>query len=383
MGSKHISSQSNRGFCWMMLMFEMDRDIDEAAQDVQAALKRAENSLPSDMDQSPVYSKANAHQESIIYLVLTSDSSSLSDLYEYAHTRIEQRIACIEGVGKVEVHGSPYALHIQINPELMAARGLSFDEVRHAVSQATGSFPLGVLDTPGRKFTLEIPGRLKSASEFSELQLAGNVRLKDVADVFDGLESDEVFHYLTKDKNNVAVILGIQKQSGANAVKISQELKRLIPELKLELPPSMQLELWFDKATWIKEAIEDVEWSLIIAFALVVVVIFFSLRRFRETMIAATALPLSVIGTFIAMQALHFNIDILSLLALTLAMGFVIDDAIVVLENIVRHQEKGLSPMQAALKGSKEIGFTILSMTLSLVAVFIPLFHERRHGPPL
>jgi HAE1 family hydrophobic/amphiphilic exporter-1 len=182
-----------------------------------------------------------------------------------------------------------------------------------------------------------------------------------------------VFHLVNKEQDRLAVILGIKKQSGANAVKISEELKRVIPELKSELPPAMQLELWFDKASWIKEAIEDVEWSLVLSFALVVAVIYASFRGVRETMIAATSLPLSIIGTFILMHALGFNIDILSLLALTLAMGFVIDDAIVVLENIVRHREKGLSPMQAALVGSKEISFTILSMTLSLVAVFIPL----------
>jgi hydrophobic/amphiphilic exporter-1 (mainly G- bacteria), HAE1 family len=372
-GIKHVTSQSSRGFSWITLLFELDRDLDEAAQDVQAALKRAEYALPSDLDQSPSYSKANAHQESIIYLVLTSSSSTLSELYDYAHTRIEQRIARMEGVGKVEVHGSPYALRIHVNPELMGARGLTFDEVRASVAQATGNLPLGILETTGRKFTLEVPGRLKSAAEFRNLQLAPDVRLKEIADVFDGLESEEVFHYITKEKNNPTVILGIKKQSGANTVKISQQLQKVIPELKSELPPSMHVEVWFDKANWIKEAIEDVEWSLIISFLLVVAVIFFSLRRFRETMIAATALPLSVIGTFIIMHALNFNIDILSLLALTLAMGFVIDDAIVVLENIVRHQEKGLPPMQAAIAGSKEIGFTILSMTLSLVAVFIPL----------
>ncbi len=372
-GVKHVTSQTNRGFTWITLLFELDRDIDEAGQDVQAALKRAEHALPHDLDHSPTYQKANAHQESIIYLVLTSSSSTLSELYDYAHLRVEQRVARIEGVGKVEVYGSPYALRIQVNPEWMAARGLSFDEVRASIAQATGNIPVGVLETAGRKFTLEVPGRLKSAAEFRNLQIAPDVRLKEIAEVLDGLESEEVFHHITKEKNNIAVILGVKKQSGANAVKISQELKSVIPELKAELPPSMHLEVWFDKASWIKEAIEDVEWSLILSFVLVVGVIFVSLRRFRETMIAATALPLSIVGTFILMHALNFNIDILSLLALTLAMGFVIDDAIVVLENIVRHQEKGVPPMEAAFRGSKEISFTVLSMTLSLVAVFTPM----------
>ncbi len=372
-GVKHITSQSSRGYSWITILFELDRDLDEAGQDIQAALKRAEYALPYDLDQSPTYSKANAHQESIIYLVLTSGSSTLSEMYDYAHTRVEQRIARMDGVGKVEVYGSPYALRIQISPELMAARNLSFNEVRSAVAQATGNLPLGILETAGRKFTLSVPGQLKSAAEFRNLLIKDDVRLKEIADVFDGLESDEVFHHLTRDKDNLAVILGIKKQSGANAVKISEDLKRAIPEIQKELPPTMHLEIWFDKASWIKEAIEDVEWSLILSFALVVGVIFFSLRRLRETVIAATALPLSVIGTFIIMHFLNYNIDILSLLALTLAMGFVIDDAIVVLENIVRHQEKGLTPMQAALTGSKEISFTVVSMTLSLVAVFIPM----------
>jgi len=372
-GVKHVTSQSSRGFSWITILFELDRNLNDAAQDVQAALKRAEYALPSDMDQAPSYSKANAHQESIIYLVLTSSSSTMTELYDYAHTRIEQRIARIDGVGKVEVHGSPYALRIQLNPELMAARNLTFDEVRAAVANATGCLPLGILETTGRKFTLEVPDQYVSASDFRNLLLKDEVRLKDIADVFDGLESEEVFHLINKDQDRIAAIIGLKKQSGANAVRISDQLKKVVEELREELPPSMQLEIWFDKASWIKEAIEDVEWSLVLSFALVVAVIFFSLRRVRETIIAATALPLSVIGTFICMYFLGFSIDILSLLALTLAMGFVIDDAIVVLENIVRHQEKGLTPMQAALEGSKEIGFTVLSMTLSLVAVFIPL----------
>ncbi len=372
-GVKHVTSQTGRGFTWITLLFELGLDLDEAAQDVQAALKRAEFVLPRDLDYSPTYSKASAHQDSIIYLVLTSNSSTLAELYDCAHTRVEQRVARIEGVGKVNVHGSPYALRIQINPDLMAARGLTFEEVRSAVANATIDLPLGVLETSGRKFTLEIPGQIHSAAEFRNLLLKEDVRLKEIADILDGVESEEVFHYVSKSQDQLAMILSVGKQSGANAVKISEELKKIIPQIEAELPPSMHLELWFDKASWIKEAIQDVEWSLILSFVLVVAVIYFSFRRFRETLIAATALPLSVIGTFILMHGLGFSIDILSLLALTLAMGFVIDDAIVVLENIFRHREKGLSPMEAALTGSKEICFTILSMTISLVAVFIPL----------
>ncbi len=372
-GVKTVTSHSSRGIAWITLLFHLEQDIDEAAHEVQEAIRRAASALPPDIDQTPVLYKANAHQESIIYLVLTSPTATLAELYDYAHTRVEQKIARIEGVGKVLVHGSPYAVRIQLNPERISARHLTFDEVRAAIEMATGMHPLGVLDTPGRKFTLEIPSEYKNAADFSQLLLAPDVRLKDVAQITDGLESEEVYHFLTPSSNELAVVLGVQKQAGANAVTISKEIQRLLPEMRAELLSTMELQVWFDKAHWIREAIEDVEWSLILAFGLVVGVIYFSLRRMRETLIAATALPLSVIGTFIFMQMMGFNIDLLSLLALTLAMGFVIDDAIVVLENIVRHQEKGLSSQEASLTGSKQIGFTVLSMTLSLIAVFIPL----------
>ncbi len=372
-GVKNIYSQSSRGMSWMTVVFTLDRDINEAVQDVQVALKRADNDLPPDMEQRPLYFKANAHGESIIYLILSSETASLAELYDVAHQRIEQRLARIDGVGKVEVHGSPYAVRIHLNPELMTARGLTFQEVQTAITQATGNAPLGSLDTEGRKFTLEVPSRLGSAADFQNLALTPQVKLKEIADVRDGLENEDIFHFLTPEKSSPTVILGIQKQNTANAVRISEQLQKMLPDIQSELPSSMQLIHWFDKTNWIKEAIEDVEWSLIFSFVLVVGVIYFTLRRVRETMIAATALPLSVIGTFIVMHMLHFNLDILSLLALTLSMGFVIDDAIVVLENIVRHREKGLSRLDAALVGSKQISFTVLSMTLSLVAVFIPL----------
>jgi hydrophobic/amphiphilic exporter-1 (mainly G- bacteria), HAE1 family len=372
-GVKNIYSSITRGMVWMTVVFELDRDMNEAIQDIQVALKKADHALPSDLDQRPEYFKANAHGESIIYMILSSDTASLDELYTLAHERIEQRLARIDGVGKVEVHGSPYAVRIELNPELMAARHLTFDEVKTAITHATGTPPLGSLETEGRKFTLEIPSRMRSAADFNNLSITSDVRLKEIATVRDGLENENIFKFVTKEKSSQAVILGIQKQNTANAVQISTALHQLMPQISSEIPASMHLDLWFDKTVWIKEAIEDVEWSLIFSFILVVSVIYFSLRRVRETLIAATALPLSVIGTFVVMHYLDFNIDILSLLALTLAMGFVIDDAIVVLENIVRHQEKGLSRMEAALKGSKEIGFTVLSMTLSLVAVFIPL----------
>lgn len=372
-GLKQIISETSHGFTYLNLIFELNVSSDAIEKEVQSALEKAESFLPANLEQKPTYQKVNPNQDAIIYLILTSPSSPLAELYDYAYSHVEQRLARIEGVGKVKVHGSPYAVRIYLNPELMAARGVTFDEVQNKVTGATKTLPLGDLDTPGRRFALQVPSHLQQAKDFESLALTPQVHLKDVASIKDDLESDEIFHFITKQENNFAVILGVQKQDGANAVKISEELKKILPAIRNELPASMHLELWFDKATWIKEAIEDVEWSLVIAFALVIGVIFLSLGHLRETLIAATALPLSIIGTFIVMQLLNFNLDLLSLLALTLSMGFVIDDAIVVLENIVRHREEGLLPLEAAIKGSKEISFTILSMTLSLVAVFIPL----------
>ena len=372
-GLKHITSYSSQGSTWFNLTFDLDRNNNDIIQDVQSTLKNGENSLPLKLDESPSYHKMNPNQGAIIYLVVTSKVSSLAELHEYANSCIKEKISHIPGVSQVQIHGSRYAIRISLNPELMAARGLTFDEVKTVIAGATKKLPLGELDTPGRVFSLEIPDSLQSAADFSQLLIKPHVRLKDIATVLDGSESKEVFHYVTKDQNTLAVIIGVQKQAGANAVKISEEIARLLPEMRDALPSSMQATLWFDKAIWIKEAILDIEWSLILSLVLVSGVVFLSLRSVRETLIASTALPLSLIGTFIFMKLLHFNLDLLSILALTLAMGFVIDDAIVVLENIVRFKEKGMSPLQAALEGSKQVGFTVVSMTLSLVAVFIPL----------
>ncbi|MES2198562.1 MAG: efflux RND transporter permease subunit [Chlamydiota bacterium] len=372
-GLKHITSFSTQGSVWLNLMFDLDRSGNAITEDVQSALEKAEKSLPIHLDERPTYHKTNPNQDAIIYLVVTSHLSSLAELHEYANSCIKQKISHIPGVGQVQIHGSRYAVRISLNPELMAARGLTFDEVKSVLKAATKTLPLGELDTPGRTFSLEIPGSFQNAADFSRLLIKPHVYLKDIATVLDGAESKEVFHYVTKDQNTLAVIIGVQKQAGANAVKISEEIARLLPEIRAELPPSMEVKLWFDKALWIKEAILDIEWSLVLSLILVSGVVFLSLRNFRETLIASTALPLSIVGTFIFMRLLHFNLDLLSILALTLAMGFVIDDAIVVLENIVRYKEKGMSPLQAALEGSKQVSFTVISMTLSLIAVFIPL----------
>lgn len=378
-GIKEISSTTNRGSTDISLDFDLDKNLEDAARDVQAALNRAEGSLPSDMQQKPSYFKQAANNEPIMYLVMTSASASIAEMREYADLYVEPRLSRIEGVANVDTYGSPYAVKIKLNPDLMAARHLSLDEVLNAIRQQNADRPLGMIKTGTRRLTIELPGQLQNAKDFANIVVAdGPILLKDIATVTDDSEYDQEFHFISKDSNNVpqnslALIFGIKKISGSNTVAISEAVNKVIPEIQKDLPASILLNLWFDKAIYINESIVDVEWSLIFALVLVVGVIFLSLGRISESLIPSIALPMSLIGTFIAMYWLHFSLDILSLLALTLAVGFVVDDAIVVLENIVRHNEKGERPVNASLIGSKEICFTILSMTLSLVAVFIPI----------
>lgn len=386
-GVKEISSTTSRGSTDITLDFDLSKNLDEATRDVQAAINRAEHKLPKDIESKPSYYKQEADQEHLIFLILTSQSASISELREYSDSYIEPRLARIEGVSRISTFGAPYAVKIDLNPELMAARQLGLDEVIKAIRQQNSDLPLGTIKTGTRLLTIELPGGLQNGKDFANLVIAdGPVLLKDIGTVADGSDSDDEIHFLTKEKNELALILGIKKVSGANTVSISEAVRQILPEMQKDLPSSMKLNLWFDKAVWINESIFDVGTSLLLAFILVVIVIFVSLGRFSDAIIPSIALPMSLVGTFVMMYWLNFSIDILSLLALTLAVGFVVDDAIVVLENIVRHNEKGESPLQSSLLGSKEICFTIISMTISLVAVFIPilfmtgmngrLFHE-------
>lgn len=378
-GVKEISSSTTRSSAEIILDFDLDKNLDEAAREVQAALNRAEGLLPSDMEQKPSYHKQASNNEPIMYLIMTSSSASVAELREYSDVYVEPRLSRIEGVANVDTFGAPYAVKISLNPELMAARQLGLDQVLNAIRQQNADLPLGTIKTGTRKLTIELPGHLQNAKDFANLVVAkGPILLRDIGTITDSADYDQEFHFLTKDHNHVsqsslALIFGIKKISGANTVAISQAVNKVLPEIQKDLPSSIHLNLWFDKAVYINESIVDVEWSLIFAFILVVAVIFISLGRISDALIPSVALPMSLIGTFIAMYLLNFNLDILSLLALTLSVGFVVDDAIVVLENIVRHNEKGENPMAASLIGSKEICFTILSMTLSLVAVFIPI----------
>jgi len=373
-GVKEMSSRSSRGFTTIHLDFDLGKNIDDATREVQAAISRADSSLPSDITQRPYYYKKEASQGHIAYLLLTSSNASIAALRDYADIYIVQRLAGIEGVAGIETFGAPYAIKIYVNPDLLAARNVTVDKLIRAIKEQNADLPLGIIETGAKRISIELNGLLQNVKDFEELIIAeGPIRLKDVATVSDKGSDAVEFHYVTKDENQTALAIGIQKMSNGNTVAISKAIQKALPEIIQNLPPSLNLKLWFDKAVWIQESISDVQWSLAIAFVLVVAVIFLCLGRLSEAIIPSIALPMSLLGTFVLMYWLNFSLDILSMLALTLSIGFVVDDAIVVVENIVRHNVKGVSVLEASLKGSKEICFTIVSMTLSLVVVFAPL----------
>lgn len=373
-GVKEMTSNSSPGYSKISLSFDLSKNIDEAARDVQAALNRAERSLPNDMTSRPSYSLQEDGQEPIIYLLLTSDSISMSELRRYADTYVVPRLNKIEGVAQVRIFGPGQSLWLRVNPELLAARNIGFNEVITTIKSHTTQSPLGTIQTNGKRLSLEIQDAINNSKDLENLQIGNTaVRIKDIGTISKKSLNEQDVHFVSQEKTSVAVILAVQKITDANTVAISKEFHRVVDNLKKELPPSVELNLWFDKARWIEESLLDVQWTLIIAFILVVLVIYFSLGRAAESLITSAVLPLSLLGTFAIIFMANFSLDLLSLLALTLAVGFVVDDAIVVLENIVRYHEKGESAITASLAGSKQICFTILSMTLSLVAVFIPL----------
>lgn len=373
-GVQEISSKSSSGSSSISLNFDLSKNMDEAIRDVQSALNRAESVLPRDMDVRPTYHLEEASQEPISYILLTSDGAGMGELRDYADAYIVPRLSRIEGVSNVMIFGSEKSVWLRLNPEIMAARQIGFNQVIDTIRQHISQKPLGSIQTTNKTLMIELSGSVQEAKKLEDLQIGDTtIRIRDIGEISDKSKKDERFYFVTSDKTSLTLILGIQKIGEANTVAISKSVQEVLANLKKELPPSIHLNLWFDKAVWIEGSILDVEWSLLIAFVLVILVIYLSLGRFSEALITSSALPLSLLGTFGIMYLANYSLDLLSLLALTLSVGFVVDDAIVVLENIVRHQENGESPLKASLLGSKQIGFTILSMTLSLVAVFIPL----------
>lgn len=373
-GVTEMSSTSSPGFSKISLSFDLSKNMDEAIRDVQAAINRADPLLPREVDPRPSYELQEDSQDPIIWILLTSDIQSTEELHTFADTHFVPRVTRIEGVAQVKIFGMEKSTWLRINPELMAARKIGFNQVVDTVRQHTAQLPLGSIQTTHKLLSIEWPTSIKAAKDLESVKITGtDVRLTDIGELSDTSIQQRKFNYIENGAASKMIALGIQKISEGNTVAISKAVAEVMESVREELPPDIQMRLWFDKAKWIEESLFDVQLSLLIAFSLVVIVIYLSLGRFAESVIASIALPLSLVGTFIGMYFLGFSLDLLSLLALTLAVGFVVDDAIVVLENIVRWQEKGESPMQASLIGSKQICFTILSMTISLVAVFIPL----------
>ena len=378
-GVDSMTSTSAMGLTQITLQFSMDRDIDAAAQDVQTAIAKAQRLLPSDMPSPPSYRKVNPADQPILYLTLSSPILPLSTVNEYADTLMAQRISMISGVAQVNIYGSQkYAVRVRLNPDALTTLGIGIDEVGKAIDKGNVNLPTGTLYGKHQAFTVQSTGQLTEASAYRPLIVAyrngSPVRLEDLGTVIDSVENDKVAAwYNTPAGGTRAIVLAIQRQPGTNTVEVANTIKNLLPTFRMQVPASIDLNILYDRSESIHESIEDVKFTLYLSICLVILVIFLFLRNLSATIIPSLAVPMSLIGTFAVMYLLDYSLDNLSLMALTLSVGFVVDDAIVMLENIVRHMEMGKDRLRAAIDGSKEIGFTILSMTLSLTAVFIPL----------
>ena len=386
-GVDQMTSTSNLGNTSITLQFTLDRDIDAAAQDVQAAISKTLRQLPSGI-LPPSYQKVNPADSPIVYYAMSSKTLSLSALDEYAETFIAQRLSTVDGVAQVQVYGAAkYAVRVQLDPKALATRGIGIDEVAGGIAASNVNLPTGILWGPHRAYTVEANGQLQSAAEFRPLVVSfrngAPVRLQDVGQVLDDVQDNKSAAWYNGSRS---IILAIQRQPGTNTVAVAGRVRAVMATLKQQLPASVDLRLRFDRSDSIRASLSDVRFTLLLTLCLVVLVIFLFLRNLSATVIPSLALPFSLVGTFAVMYQLGYSLDNLSMMALTLSVGFVVDDAIVMLENIVRHMEQGKRAMQAAFEGAREVGFTILSMTLSLAAVFLPvlfmggiigrLFHE-------
>jgi HAE1 family hydrophobic/amphiphilic exporter-1 len=374
-GVESMNSTNAQGTTAITIQFALDRDIDAAAQDVQSAISKAAATLPVTMPRPPSYEKVNPAQEPIVYLALTSSTLPLYTVNEYADTLLAQRISMVTGVSRVIVYGAQkYAVRVQLDPDELAARNIGVDEVQRAVQQSNTNLPVGKFDGDKQAVTIQSSGQLLTAAAYRPIIVAyrngSPVRLEQLGNVLDGVEDDRVIAW----SNDVrGMILAVQRQPGTNTVEVIDNIRSLLPVLRREIPPAIDLKISFDASESIRGSIGDVKFTLVLTICLVVMVIFLFLRNLSATIIPGLAVPFSIIGTFAVMYLLGYSLNTLSLMALTLSVGFVVDDAIVMLENIVRHLEMGRSRMEAALLASREIGFTIISMTISLVAVFIPV----------
>lgn len=379
-GIELVTSSSSQGSCSITLQFNLNTSIDAAATDVQTAITQAQGNLPPDLPSPPTLRKTNPNDQPILYIGMTSDSVTEGNLYEYASTQLAQEISLVPGVSQVNVYGAKSAIRIKANPSAMAARGLSMQQLADAIKQGTSYQGAGQFDGPHRSFLLQPQGQLSTPRQYANL-IVGNqngapIYLKDVASIVNSTENENVdmrFWVRGHKVPNATVVAAVFRQAGANAVEVADNVKKMLPSIKQQLPRSVGLMLIHDRSQTIRDSVQDVKMTLLIAFILVVIVIFLFLGKARDTLIPVVALPMSVLMTLIVMYILGYSLDNLSLLALTLAVGFLVDDAIVFLENTVRRIEHGERVMEATFNSAREISFTILSMTISLSAVFIPL----------
>src|SRR5262245_8873653 len=374
-GLRQMSSQSSGGASVITLQFNLDMSLDVAEQQVQAAINAGSNFLPSDLPAPPVYNKVNPADAPILTLALTSNTIPLPQVQMLADTRIAQKLSQVTGVGLVTLAGGQRpAVRVQANPKALAANGLNLEDVRTAITNANVNQAKGSFDGPQRAFTIDANDQLRSAGEYAKIIVAyrngAPVVVSDVADVVEDAENVRLAAWA----NQVpAIILNVQRQPGANVIEVVDRIRRLTPQLRAAMPPGIDYALLTDRTVTIRASVHDVQLELLVAIGLVVAVIFLFLRSAAGTVIPSVAVPLSLVGTFGIMYLAGFSINNLTLMALTIATGFVVDDAIVMIENIARHIEDGMAPLEAALKGAGEIGFTILSLTFSLIAVLIPL----------
>ena len=374
-GISSMTSQSTLGQTQITIQFDLNRDIDGAALDVQTALAVAARRLPVEMTTPPFFRKVNPGDFPVLYISLISPTLPLSTVNEYAETTLAQQISQLTGVAQVLVYGAQkFAVRVQVDPTAAAARNISLDDVRTVLAKANSNTPVGTLSGPDRDVTLLATGAMRNASDYRNVVAAWRngapIKLDEIARVIDSVENNKIASWFNNDR---AIVLAIQRQPDANTVEVVDLVREKLPGFHAQIPPSISMELLLDRSISIRQAVTDVEVTLLIAFCLVILVIFLFLRSASATIIPALAVPISLVGTCAAMYAFGFSINNMTLLALTLSVGFVVDDAIVMLENIVRHIEGGMRPFEAALKGAREIGFTIVSITFSLIAVFIPV----------
>src|SRR6476620_8267430 len=374
-GLDSMTSSSALGGTSITLQFTLDRNIDAAAQDVQAMIAKTASQLPPELPSPPSYQKVNPADQPVLYLALAAPTMRLSDVDEAAQTTVAQRLSMVSGVAQVQVFGTQkYAVRAQLDPRALASRQIVIDELASAITNANVNLPTGTLFGHSTSYTVQATGQLLEAKAYKPLIVAyrngSPVRLDEVGHVFDSVENDKTASWFSGDR---AIVLAIQRQPGTNTVEVVDNIKALLPQMQQQMPAGIKLNILYDRSVSIRNSVNDVKFTLLLTVALVVMVIFLFLSTISATIIPSLALPMSIVGTFSVMYLLGYSLDNLSLMALTLTVGFVVDDAIVMLENIVRHMEMGKKPMEAAMDGASEIGFTILSMTLSLAAVFIPL----------